>query len=243
MIVDLVKELQSVGFSEKQAKVYVACLELGPSPVQAIAARAGLVRPTTYVILGELQVKGVMNEVVMKKKKMFASVSPENIFALLKREQVELERRTKKFQETLTHLRKDSGKGNQYPRVSIYEGFEGIEKLRSEINNLPAKFFNQVIPLDLAYSVFPPSPKDHRKSINPSRKPSKIIYSSKKFSLSEDSHKKVQKIKNLDISTEMVITDTRVYFFDFDSNMMAVSIDHPGIVGVLNSIYKIAWNK
>ena len=62
---DLIKELpltlQSLGFSEKEATVYVALLELGRGTVTEIARRAGINRTTGYDILDSLAGKGVGN--------------------------------------------------------------------------------------------------------------------------------------------------------------------------------------
>ncbi len=54
------RELSALGLSQKEATVYVALLELGTASVQAIARRADLVRPTTYVILEALTKKGLV---------------------------------------------------------------------------------------------------------------------------------------------------------------------------------------
>ena len=49
-IANLAKKLEAVGLTEKQAKVYVAALFLGPAAVQRIAEQAEVNRATTYVI-------------------------------------------------------------------------------------------------------------------------------------------------------------------------------------------------
>ena len=51
-------ELQHIGLNEREAKVYLAALELGPSPVQKIAQRAGIPRATVYLVLDDLRSKG-----------------------------------------------------------------------------------------------------------------------------------------------------------------------------------------
>ena len=51
---ELYQQLKQLGLEEKQAKIYLASLELGPDTAQNIAYKASLKRPTTYVILEEL---------------------------------------------------------------------------------------------------------------------------------------------------------------------------------------------
>ena len=54
-------ELQKIGLDEREAKVYLATLELGPSPVQKIAQRSQVPRATTYLVLDDLQNKGFVS--------------------------------------------------------------------------------------------------------------------------------------------------------------------------------------
>jgi len=54
----LIQELQKLGLSDKESKVYLASLELGPAPIAAIAKQASVNRPTTYVIIESLIKKG-----------------------------------------------------------------------------------------------------------------------------------------------------------------------------------------
>jgi sugar-specific transcriptional regulator TrmB len=134
MLVDLAKELQAVGFSEKQAKVYVACLELGPSPVQKIAQRAGLVRPTTYVILDELSERGLVSNHKKAKKTMFRAEDPDVVFEILLRQHLDLQTKIKKIKQDLARLRSLQGGRPEYPKVKIYEGVEGVMQIQREFD-------------------------------------------------------------------------------------------------------------
>ena len=48
------KQLKSLGFSEKEARVYLALLELGPSTTTEIARKSKINRTTGYDILESL---------------------------------------------------------------------------------------------------------------------------------------------------------------------------------------------
>jgi sugar-specific transcriptional regulator TrmB len=243
MSVDLAKELQAVGFSEKQAKVYVACLELGPSPVQKIAQRAGLVRPTAYVIVDELKGRGLIQEVVMKKKKMFSAVDPENVFALLRKEQTEHESKIKKFQSVIAGFRNSQRHTTNYPKIVLYEGYEGIERMRESVTTLSTSSIDEFVPLDLAYQYFPPGQNDHRSKVN-SLPPLRTLYSSKKNELPDTKKQRRQKVQ-LDggFSTEIVITDNGVYFLDLGNKLLSVAIEHEGIAKSMRQLFGTAWKK
>jgi sugar-specific transcriptional regulator TrmB len=48
---ELIGQIEELGLSNKEARVYVANLMLGPAGVQQIADASGIKRVTTYVIL------------------------------------------------------------------------------------------------------------------------------------------------------------------------------------------------
>ena len=55
------RELVEIGLNEKEAKVYLASLELGQSAVQGISSRSGVNRATTYFIIEGLTAKGLIS--------------------------------------------------------------------------------------------------------------------------------------------------------------------------------------
>ena len=67
---DLSKKLIKLGFTQKQALVYLACLQLGVATVLQIAQFAGLKRPIVYLILDDLEEKGLVSKVKEAKKVM-----------------------------------------------------------------------------------------------------------------------------------------------------------------------------
>src|SRR4051812_11252942 len=83
---DIPNVLEQIGLTSKQALVYLALLELGSASVQSIAQKAGLKRPTTYLILDELQQKGVVS-LVPQKKSLFTAESPERLLSDIHRKE------------------------------------------------------------------------------------------------------------------------------------------------------------
>src|SRR3990167_6712494 len=82
-----IKELMSLGLKDKEVVVYLSCLELGPSPAQVIAKKAGVVRATTYVILEELMNMGLVTKYKEGKKTMFSAEAPRQLLRLLERQE------------------------------------------------------------------------------------------------------------------------------------------------------------
>jgi sugar-specific transcriptional regulator TrmB len=98
------KKLQQLGFSEKQVKVYMASLGLGPSPVQKIAEKAGVKRATTYVMISSLLEHGLMVCLENGKKVCYAARSPQQLVAMLESEKVRLSEKEKLVAEMLPDL-------------------------------------------------------------------------------------------------------------------------------------------
>ena len=61
--------LKEYGLTEKQAKVYLACLGLDSSPVQKISDVSGLPRTTCYEVLDSLKLLGLISSFQKKKRK------------------------------------------------------------------------------------------------------------------------------------------------------------------------------
>ena len=72
----LVSDLEQLGLSEEEAKVYLAVLELGGSYVSAIAKKAGIHRVSCYHTLDNLKKKGVISSFTKDNIKYFSVDSP-----------------------------------------------------------------------------------------------------------------------------------------------------------------------
>jgi HTH-type transcriptional regulator, sugar sensing transcriptional regulator len=70
-------KLISLGLTERQATVYVRALELGTFSVSDLAKKAGVKRPTCYLVLDELSQKGLVSIVAGPKKIKYRAESPE----------------------------------------------------------------------------------------------------------------------------------------------------------------------
>ena len=89
--------LLSMGFSEKEANVYLALLELGKGAVSNIARKAGLNRTTGYHILDSLAGKGLVSISGKEPLQEYVAESPEKITQLLKAKFDEYEKYLKSY--------------------------------------------------------------------------------------------------------------------------------------------------
>lgn len=118
--------LKEFWLSEKEANVYIACLELGHAPVSSIARNINENRVTTYSILKNL-VKIWIAQTLMKNKSTYYSViSPDK---LLKNQEAKCENFKSKLPEFMAIAHKFDNK----PQVQFFEWIEGIKQVYEQV--------------------------------------------------------------------------------------------------------------
>ena len=125
----LEKILEKIGLSEKEAKVYLAALELGQDSVQNIAKKAGVNRPTAYFILERLMELGLASTLEHGKKTVFVAENPKELETLLEREKQEMEARRSELKESMNQLTAIYNAKEGKPIVRYFEGADGLEAL------------------------------------------------------------------------------------------------------------------
>jgi len=125
-------ELRKLGLSEKEVKVYLVGLELGPSAVQTIALKAGFARPTTYEIIKKLEQKGLFAETGRKGKRYFTAQSPENILGILRTQKREIEEKEREFIRIISVLELRYSKEKE--GIEVFKGKEGFKALEEIIS-------------------------------------------------------------------------------------------------------------
>jgi len=123
------KSLISLGFSDKEVRVYLAVLELGRSTVARIARKGEINRTTGYDILSDLAAKGLVSISGKEPKQEYAAESPDSIKKLL---EAKLEQDKKKLEAASKDLipqLKSIHNVSQRPQVRFYEGVEGLKQV------------------------------------------------------------------------------------------------------------------
>ena len=92
--INLTTILQNLGLNEKEAKVYLACLELGSATVQEVSDKAGVKRTSVYNFLEDMKARGFITEVKHGKKILLTAEDPR---VLLKK----ADEQKKQFEEML----------------------------------------------------------------------------------------------------------------------------------------------
>ncbi len=117
----LVEPLKNLGLSEKEARVYLALLQLGPATPYQIAKKAELKRPTAYVIAEELVGKGLIVHVPGEDKRRYIAKSPESFIE-------EREEKLKAAKQILPELKSFQKSTAEKPSILYFEGIDGLRQ-------------------------------------------------------------------------------------------------------------------
>lgn len=129
----MLKELQNIGLAEKEARVYLAALEIGRATADQLAKQAKIVRSTTYVQIESLMHKGLMSTYVEGKKTYFAPESPELLRRFLAKEREAIGSKEKDLVGFLPELLRQFDSAGERPVVRFFPGKEGIAIVREEV--------------------------------------------------------------------------------------------------------------
>ncbi|MFH0739869.1 MAG: helix-turn-helix domain-containing protein [bacterium] len=116
------KIIENFNLEEKEAKVYLAGLELGKVRVSEIAKKAGLNRITTYEILKRLKKKGLANSAVYNDTLVFQVITPEKFIE-------KMESRLALSRILLPQLMLFGNNEKSRPKIEFYDGTEGIKSI------------------------------------------------------------------------------------------------------------------
>ncbi len=236
---EITEVLNQIGLNEKQANVYLALLELGTATVHPISTKAAIKRPTCYLILEELQVKGLVSVVPRAKKVLYTAESPEKFSSDLYKKQ-ELVKRFMPNMMALYNAKIDK------PGVLLFEGKEAVREAYEKI--LAAKeveFFSTIRDILTVYPDYPKQLND--KAMSGSVKVRELLTRSEAdFAYAktmEHGENFVQRFAmgHGEFLTDNCLYDGNVVFFSFQPYIFAVQIKSKGIYQSLRNLFEYAW--
>lgn len=246
-IANLAKKLEAVGLTEKQAKVYVAALFLGPAAVQRIAEQAEVNRATTYVILAELADMGLVSETTEGKKTVFIAESPDSIDRYLDAMGKEIEGRKNSLKAAMKDLQQvNRTEAEDAPVVRFFKGPEAILALSSYLKR-KAKL-NEVVygmtNLDELDKIAP----DHTELNALKRKKKQIagkgFYSgSRELKSDPESLRETIRLSE-DVKADLNLYEDRASIVTYSGDQpVGIVIEGRELVSVLRQLFELAWKK
>lgn len=236
---EVVEVLNKIGLSDKEASVYLALLELGTASVMSIASKAELKRPTTYLILDDLESRGLVSQVPQNKKALYVAEAPEKLFSDLQKKQ-ELLKRFLPSLEALHNQKKEK------PQVQLFQGKEGMLEVYDKIYaSGEVWFYGTLGDLEKTFPVVTKEvskrAREHRLKVREilTGTPADIAYA--KTVVLDNFYDMRISPPGLGFFTDNAIFGNSVAFFSFNVQLFAVVITSRDIVESLKSLYTMAW--
>lgn len=248
-ILELAAKLQTIGFTDKQAKVYVAALFLGPSPVQKIAQQADVNRATAYVILDELMEMGVVSESTVGKKTVYVAEPPEAIERFLDGMQKGIQARKEELKDLMPDLRQMERSNDEgAPTIRFYKVDSGFDDMNDALRR-KAPHGSEVYGITNS-DVIAEKFKRYFTVKNPNARvkksiTSKLLYFSVSEQLPKKSPELLRTTKKLPKppSADMTIYENSALIFSYSSDRpVGIVIEDKDIVAGLRQMFEAYWD-
>lgn len=241
MAENLQKILEGIGFGDKEAAVYLACLELDGGSNAQIAKRTGLNRITNYEILKRLEKRGVIRAFLKKRTKHFMAVDPRIVIKQAKEKLALAEAAMPEFLAGMNKITKK-------PRIYFFEGLNGIKSIYEDSLNSKTEILTFTNPQDIEsilgkkyvdryvyervkrkIAVRGLAPDDsagkHAKAIGEMVLRNARLFSKEKY----------------DISNEIMIYDNKIAIFS-GKDKIGLIIENKDLSETFRNIWKMSWD-
>lgn len=255
---DLVKRLEKGGFTDKEALVYISVLELGGAFPSRIAEYSGLNRSTTYKVLLNLSIRGIVSEIEKSKKIFYQIEKPEKVLRFSQSKIRQAEDSAEEIKKVLPEIEGLFNSGENRPKITYFDNVEGLLSIYTDmitnqkpyemlafstagelIDFVPVKFFADFVKAKeklgiTTRGIVPDTEKD--------RKYNEVIFKNiyKEF---WPQMKFIPKEK-FPSSSEITIYGTnKISIINFAKNKLTgVIVEDQSIHDMMKTIFELAWN-
>lgn len=251
MAQDLELELQRIGLNDREAKVYLASLELGPSPVQKIAQRAGIPRATVYLVLADLKGKGIISSYDEGKKTFFVAESPEALTHMVDNRETAIKQQQEIIKGLIPELlSRGQFKKGERSVVRFYEGPTALKALiRDNFRNASGGEVLNIFSHDDAESMLAKMNvtwDDLVKWRKREKLNRRIIYTWREKEPPKEHHVENAKyipFKDFPCPADIGIVGNRIAFVPYNEPIRAVAIEDEAIANALRAIFELLWQR
>lgn len=250
---ELISHIEELGLSNKEARVYVASLRIGPASVQRLADQSGIKRVTTYVVLESLIGLGLISQSQKGKKTFFVAEEPSNLQRLLDKKQAELAQQKTNFSRILPQMESLGTTPKDATTVRMYDSVDGIKTLMRTFIREGQEAGNDVVygfsNLDEVYNYFP----DFRQArSNPERTKASIrsqfLYASsegpimRQFDDEKNRQSRWLPLEECPVSGDFAVVGNKILMLSFGGSYpVGITIDSPSLSKGLRVAFELAW--
>ncbi|MEK7123035.1 MAG: helix-turn-helix domain-containing protein [Patescibacteria group bacterium] len=233
--------LADLGFTKNEAAVYTALLTLGTGMVSEIAHKAGVKRPTCYLVLDELREKGFIAISPHPKKLVYTTSGPESLLAYANE-------RRRRLRDIMPYLESLHEQAKDKPRVRFFEGIKSVVAYykTEAYQNHEVDFFASVASI----SAHPEIPFIHEIPDYKKKKIREIITPQKEdieYARGRKNHHDHHAIKVMPknspwmFATDNILTPGKVGITSLSKKIFVVLIEDADVYASYRALFDLAW--
>lgn len=236
----LVQLLSRAGFSEKEAFVYLALLELGRGTVTDVSKKTGLKRSIIYVVLEGLIARAYASVVPSSKILTYSAADPSVILA-------NVQTTAKQLSEMLGFLRLLGGGGERRPNIQYAETKEAIWNIYESITKAKETYF--ISSYARIEECFPGAvaswAKEYKRKVFAGKGLHLIPDTDTERAFSKpliEAGEQVRTSENLgDVTIDISIFDDKIALTSFEQKPFLVLVQSRAIAHTLQSLFLAIW--
>jgi HTH-type transcriptional regulator, sugar sensing transcriptional regulator len=236
---NILSTLFDAGIEEKQAKVYLACLELGQATVQELSHKSGVKRTSIYNFLEEMKARGLVSEIRRGKKVILIPENPNNLKS--KAEQV-----AHSLGDVVPELMSIFNTPGNKPKISYYEGIAGLKKIYEDTLKVQQPIYGFADAEEMMKVMRPEymwkyADKRSALGIDYSVIVKKGVWAEEAIKRNKSQRRYTKTVENVKFATEIDIYGDKVGIYSFRVPYAGVIIEDKAIAQTMMSIWRLLW--
>lgn len=243
---ELELQLQKIGLSDKESRIYLSLLSTGPVTAREVANLANINRSTTYVILEALVKKGLVGSIDQNKIRKYSAVSPERLVSHIEEQVRDFTNMIGQVNSLLPQLKSIYTGVGPKPKIQYFEDSEGIKTVYEDTLNASEtiRAFASIDNMHQALGDYFPeyyhrrtAKGIHIRSIHPDTKASQERV---KHNKTESREAVLIPQDKFGFTPEINIYDNKIAFMSLTENH-AMVIESKELADALKKIFELAW--
>lgn len=114
MVSNYLKQLEQIGLSESEARLYLASLNMGPSSAIQLGKKIGVTRQMIYVLLPQMMERGLIKQTKIGARQYYEAANPDILIDMV-------EKSRQQITELVPQLKSQQATNAAVPLITVYE--------------------------------------------------------------------------------------------------------------------------
>lgn len=245
MFDELIREMMRLGFSDKEATVYITLLRMGNAAATDIAEGAGLNRVTTHDTLEHLGRTGLVTAYIEREQHRFSAEPPERLLNVLQLQRREVRIREDIATRLLPRLLAVGTSNAAKPKIRYIEGINGLRSMQREYECYDGEIF-QLVGYDAYHAIEDRHmTSDHHEALTgaDTTRIRSMVVTDKEVAFPKLANVEFRRISPsvINVQGEVTVWHDRVVLFSYANGIIAIEIASKTIADTVRGLLELAW--